>query len=215
VDFCKFHAIGLIRGKAVIFPELCHSCGGCALVCPFRAISEKPRTIGVVEEGVWENVRTLSGFLTPGEESGVPIIQEIFRQFRPSETLRIIDCPPGSSCPVTESVSHADYCVLVAEPTVFGAHNLQMVHELVRLLGKPCGVVLNKTTASPDPSEEYCHRERLTILGKIPYDPEIALISSRGQIAVCESSRIAEGFRPILDTVLKEGYRETAVDSQR
>lgn len=215
VDFCKFHAIGLIREKAVIFPEICHSCGGCSLVCPSGAISDNPRSIGVVEDGVWKNVRTLSGFLTPGEESGVPIIREIFRRFVSAEPLRIIDCSPGCSCPVTESVSHADYCILVAEPTIFGAHNLQMVHELVRLMGKPCGVILNKKTDAKDPSEEYCLRENLNILGKIPYDSELALLTSQGRIAVCESSKIAEIFRPIFDAALKEGNRETIIDPQR
>ncbi|MFA5036731.1 MAG: ATP-binding protein [Candidatus Izemoplasmatales bacterium] len=215
VDFCRFHALGLIRGKAVSFPEICHSCGGCVLVCQNGSITEKPRIIGVVEEGNRDNIRILSGFLTPGEESGVPIIRAIIRKFRPKESLRILDCPPGCSCPVTESVSHADYCILVTEPTTFGRDNLQMVHELIRLLGKPIGVILNKSVDGYDPSEEYCLRENLRILGKIPYDEELALISSQGKIAVRGSSRWRTLFSAIFQSVLEEAYRETALDSQR
>lgn len=46
-----------------------------------------------------------------------------------------------------ESIKDADYCVLVAEPTLFGVHNLNMVYELVNLFNKPFGVVLNKCLA--------------------------------------------------------------------
>ncbi|HOV68544.1 MAG TPA: P-loop NTPase, partial [Methanoregulaceae archaeon] len=33
-EFCRFGAITVLRDRVLLFPELCHSCGGCMLVCP-------------------------------------------------------------------------------------------------------------------------------------------------------------------------------------
>ena len=38
VEFCRFHALMYIREKPTVFPEVCHSCGGCQLVCPAGAV---------------------------------------------------------------------------------------------------------------------------------------------------------------------------------
>jgi MinD superfamily P-loop ATPase len=51
VEFCKFNALAYGR-QVIVFEEVCHSCGGCMLVCPTKAISEKDKKIGVIEEGV-------------------------------------------------------------------------------------------------------------------------------------------------------------------
>jgi len=32
--FCHFNALFATKEKILTFPELCHSCGGCAIVCP-------------------------------------------------------------------------------------------------------------------------------------------------------------------------------------
>jgi len=63
-----------------------------------------------------------------------------------------------------ESIKDADYCILVAEPTLFGVHNFSMVYELVKLFKKPCGVILNKCIGSENPSEEFCKENNIKIL---------------------------------------------------
>ena len=102
-----------------------------------KAIREKEKVIGRVEQGLSEGVQVVTGILNIGEASGVPIIDYISNiQWDPME-LTFIDCPPGSECIVMESIKDADYCILVAEPTLFGVHNLNMVCELVNLFNKP------------------------------------------------------------------------------
>lgn len=133
VDFCRFHALMYIKEKPMVFSEVCHSCGGCMLVCPEDAITEKPKPIGMLEVGSHGKIKVVTGILNPGEATGVPIIREALKL---AEGMTIIDCPPGSACSVMESVMDADYCLLVAEPTAFGFHNFRMVHELVTLLKK-------------------------------------------------------------------------------
>ena len=55
---------------------------------------------------------------------------------------------------------------LVAEPTIFGSHNLNMVYELVKVFDKPFGVVLNKCFDGENPSEKFCLEKDIKILGK-------------------------------------------------
>lgn len=179
VSFCRFHALVYLKEKPMLFPEVCHSCGGCALVCPQGAVSEGKKPIGVVEIGHHKDVTVVTGVLNPGEASGVRVIQQALKQ---GGAVTILDCPPGSACPVMESVQDADYCVLVAEPTAFGLHNVEMVHELVCLLGKPCGVVINKETTPYAPLEMFCQEKAIPILSRIPYDAALAKAIGNGDI---------------------------------
>lgn len=207
VDFCRFNALAYIKGELVVFEEICHSCGGCVLLCPEKAFDEKDKPIGRVESGWSDQVRVHSGRMNTGEESGIPIIQRLLGKRSPTpQTPVLIDSPPGASCSVMEAVSGADYCVLVTEPSIFGAHNLAMVHELVNLMGKPCGVVLNKTQEDQDPSEQYCLGQGLTILGRIPYDAKLGLIHSQGEIA----ARVDPAYRSLFSGLLARLLGEVA-----
>ena len=217
VDFCNFNALAHTGKKLLIFDEICHSCGGCTLVCPVKAISERDKNVGRVEVGYSEEVSVITGILNIGEASGVPIIKELLSESeKQNKELTIIDCPPGSACIVMESIKDADYCVLVAEPSVFGAHNLQMVHELVTLFNKPFGVVLNKYMEGFNPSEEFCLKNNINVLERIPFTKELAEINGNGKIAVNEKEEYRELFASLLEKIVKEAGRyETIVDSQR
>ena len=212
VEFCKFNALAYINKKLIVFDEICHSCGGCKIVCPEDAISEKDKTIGRIEEGMSEDISVMTGILNMGQASGVPIIGEILnREFKDDETV-IIDSPPGSACIVMESIKDVDYCILVAEPTVFGVHNLDMVYELVKLFDKAHGVVLNKSLDGDNPAEKYCMEKDIKILGKIPYDNELGILNSNGLIASRESEKYKNIFSNILKEVTKEVPHETLVN---
>jgi MinD superfamily P-loop ATPase len=206
VDFCAFHALAWTGGELLVFDEICHGCGGCVMLCRARALREIERAIGRVQTGEAQGVRVLSGFLNPGEATGVPVIKQLLNTGHPDGRL-IIDCPPGSSCMVSESVRDADYCVLVAEPTRFGAHNLGMVHELVRLYNKPCGVVLNKALPGDDPSRQYCQTHGLPILAEIAFETRLGQLTSDGLIAVKEDSRYLELFECLLERIDQEACR--------
>ena len=212
VDFCKFNALAYINNKVIVFDEICHSCGGCKIVCPENAISEKDKIIGRIEKGKSEGVAVITGILKMGEASGVPIITEILKeQFKEEETI-IIDSPPGSACIVMETIQDVDYCVLVAEPTLFGVHNLDMVYELVKLFNKPHGVVLNKCIDGVNPAEEYCIEKDIKILGKIPFDNELGMLNSKGLIASRENEEYNKLFSKILKEITKEVQNETVVN---
>lgn len=196
VSFCRFHALIYIKEKPMVFTEVCHSCGGCLMVCPEQAITEVPKQIGSVFAGRHGDTTVITGILNPGEASGIPVIQKALR-LAPQDAPAIIDCPPGSACSVMESVADTDFCVLTAEPTAFGFHNFCMVHELAEIMKKPCGVVINKQDAPYEPLEQYCREKKLPILARIPYDPKIARVNASGRLISEEEPSIRELFRDI------------------
>ena len=198
VDFCRFHALLYIKEKPMIFGEACHSCGGCMLVCPEKAIREEPKPIGVLETGRHKNIKVVTGILNPGEASGVPVIKEALKQ---AEGTTIIDCPPGSACSVMESVMDADFCVLVAEPTAFGFHNFQMVYELATLLHKKCGVVINKEETPYEPLMQFCREKQIPVLAEIPYQQELASLISAGELVSERVASVKEQFESLLQKI--------------
>lgn len=215
VDFCKYNALAMINRKPVLFPEICHSCGGCVLLCPENVFQEENRSIGRIKSGTSGEVKVLSGILNVGETSGVPIIEELLCIGQSYQQHPVfIDCPPGSACTVMESIRDADYCVLVAEPTVFGLHNLNMVYELVRFFKKPHGVVLNKCLTGENPAEEFCKEKGIPILWKIPYDPQLGKLNGDGHICVRESAKYREIFASLLDRLMREVGYEAITHSQ-
>ncbi len=198
VRFCRFHALMYIKEKPMVFPEVCHSCGGCLMVCPEGAIRETPKQIGILEEGRHGNIRVVTGILNPGESSGVPVIRAALKQ---AQGLTVIDCPPGSACPVMESILDADFCLLVAEPTAFGFHNFQMVYELVSVMNKPCAVIVNKEDAPYQPLDAFCREHSLPILLRIPYRSCYAKLAAAGKILAAESAEARAMFTKLLEEI--------------
>ena len=214
VEFCNFNALAHIKDELIIFDDICHSCGGCILVCPEKALTEKEKVIGKIQKGVSGEVAVWTGIMNTGEATGVPIIKKLLAETNSKANKpTFIDCPPGSACIVMESIKDADYCVLVAEPTLFGVHNLNMVYELVKLFDKPFGVVLNKCLEEEEnPAEKFCLEKNIKILGKIPFDNELGTINSNAEIVVNKSEKYRELFSPLLDTITKEVRHETTAN---
>ena len=214
VDFCKFNALAYIKNNLIIFDDVCHSCGGCILVCPEQALTEKEKVIGKVQKGVSGEITVWTGILNTGEATGIPIIKRLLDANKPQgDRLTFIDCPPGSACIVMESIKDADYCVLVAEPTLFGVHNLNMVYELVTLFNRPFGVVLNKCLDEENPAEKFCLERNIKILGRIPFDNELGTMNSNAEIVVNRNEKYRQLFSSLLDTVTKEVLHETTTNT--
>ncbi len=210
--FCRFNALAYVNDKLKIFDDVCHCCGGCVLLCPVEALSDKDKVIGKVQKGTKDNVTVNTGILNFGVESGVPIIKKLLNENKPGgKKLTFIDCPPGSACIVMESIKEADYCILVAEPTLFGVHNLNMVYELVKLFDRPHGVVLNKCLDGENPAEKFCLEKNIKILDRIPFDHELGTLNSNARIAVKENEKYQTLFASLLQKVTKEVQQHETV----
>lgn len=202
VDFCKFNALAFIKGRPILFSEVCHSCGGCLLACEYNAVTEVKHCIGKIQEGRHNKTSVITGIMNIGEVSGISIIDSMLNKNYDNDT--IIDCPPGSACSVMESVKTSDYCVLVAEPTTFGLHNFKMVLELVTLLNKPFGIVINKVYDENNPLYDYCIKNILPILCSIKYTDNLAKLISDGKIASEEDTEVRDIFTNILSQIKRQ-----------
>ena len=173
----------MVGRKVLVFPELCHSCGGCLVVCPEGAISEVGRELGTVSFGRRNGIGFINGRLRVGEAMSPPLIKRV-RALRDPERITLIDAPPGTSCPVIAAMQGADFILLVTEPTPFGLHDLQLAVEAVKLLGIPCGLVINRADIGDDRVLAYAERELVPVLMTIPFDRRIAEAYSRGELMV-------------------------------
>jgi len=111
-EVCEYHAIVVIKDKVLIFPELCHGCGGCSYLCPEDAIEEVEKEIGAIEKGIAGKIEFIHARLNLGEPMAPPLIRRE-KKFINNHKTTIIDSPPGTACPVVESVKGTDFCILV------------------------------------------------------------------------------------------------------
>ena len=180
-EACQFHAISVVKGTVLLFPELCHHCGACGIACPRDAVSETGREIGVIEadpDGFF-----IQGRLHIGEPVTIPVIQALKKRIREDVPV-ILDCPPGASCAVVASIRDCDYCVLVTEPTPFGLHDLKVAVGLVQQMNIPFGVVVNKAMNGDQRIQDYCMENGITVLMGIPFSREIAEGYARGMLPI-------------------------------
>ena len=178
-EVCAYNAIAVIREKVLIFPELCHGCGACSYFCSEGALSEIGKEMGILETGQAKGIEFIQGKLTVGEAMAPPVIREVKKHIN-REWLVIVDVSPGTSCPVVEAVKGSDFCLLVTEPTPFGLNDLTLAVDMLNKLDIPCGVVINRDGAGDSKVEEYCHKEGIPILLRIPLNIEIAQLYSKG-----------------------------------
>ena len=197
-EVCAYKAIVELPSAVLVFPELCHACGACALLCPEKAISEEPRRTGQLEIGEAEGVAMVTGVLDVGEAKAPPVVKAVRERTDPAADPVIIDAPPGTSCPVIESVRGADLVLLVTEPTPFGLNDLQLAVEMVRALGLPSAVVVNRCDVGDREVYEYCDAEGIEVVMEIPDDRALAEAYARGRAAVDAVPGYRERFTALL-----------------
>ena len=199
-EICQFSAITVIGKKVLTFPELCHSCKGCMMVCPREAISEKGRELGVLEKGWSGRVEFIHGLLRVGEAMSPPLINQVKAHIDP-EKIAIIDAPPGTSCPVIVTLKGSDFAILVTEPTPFGLNDLKLAVGAVRILGIPLGIIINRCDVGDDRVATYAREENIPILMEIPNDRKIAEAYSRGIMMVDVVPEMKDRFQAMYDKI--------------
>ncbi|EMG37747.1 P-loop ATPase, MinD superfamily [Desulfocurvibacter africanus PCS] len=183
IELCRFKALIWMAGEVMVFPELCHGCELCAEACPAGAVDWAEREVGVVRSGKARGVRLLGGLMRVGEAMATPLIRAVKREAE-VEDLQIWDCPPGTACPAVASLQGADVALLVTEPTAFGLHDLTLAVALVRELGLPFGVVLNRAGMGDERVERYLEQESIPLLASLPYSREAAVACADGHLLV-------------------------------
>jgi MinD superfamily P-loop ATPase len=210
-EVCQFHAIAIIGQKTLVFPELCHGCGSCSLICPEQAIDERLDVMGVLEAGPTPTHLSFArGVMNVGEPMAVPIIRQLKTWdleedggclTHPNKTTDwdtiILDAPPGTSCPVVETVHGADFVLLVTEPTPFGLHDLRLMVEVVRELDIPGGVLINRDGTGNAEVDQFCAQVDLPVLMRIPLDRTIGAGIAQGKPLVAIRPEYIDRFRDL------------------
>lgn len=204
---CEFNALAVLKDRVMVFPELCHGCGVCSYVCPEKAISEGEKIIGVVEKGIvhrdGDDLAFCQGVLNVGEPMSPPLIKKAKTYAEPTRAV-IIDAPPGTSCPVIQTINGADFCLLVTEPTPFGLNDLELAVGVVRQMKIPFGVIINRSDSGDQSVVDYCQRENIPLLMEIPYSRDLAFAYSKGIPYVIENLEAKAQFRQLLVAIHKE-----------
>lgn len=213
-EVCEFSAIVVIQKRVMFFPELCHGCGACEYFCPEKAIREEEREIGVIEAGTAGELSFVQGILNIAEPMAPPLIRRVKEKIEEGRTV-IIDCPPGTSCPVVESVKGAEFCVLVTEPTPFGLNDLKIAVEMVRKLKVPLGVVINSCTIGDREVEDFCRREGIPVLMSLPWDRRIAEQYSAGRLVLQNLQEYREYYETLFDNIKMELSRNETAHSHK
>lgn len=215
-EFCRFHALSTLPSGVLVFDELCHSCGGCVMVCPEGAVREEPLPIGTLRVGRSDGLRFVQGALEVGRPRAVPVIAaaaERAMNLAGDAADLILDGPPGASCNVAEVVGFADVCLLVTEPTPFGLHDLGKALALVDARDTPCAVVVNRSGGKEidAPVEAWCAERALPILLRVPDDRAVAEGYARGRALVDTRTELREALRSMrseLATIAAPGSEE-------
>jgi MinD superfamily P-loop ATPase len=197
---CEYHAIAVILENVLVFDELCHGCGACSYLCPEKAIFEVEREIGIVQEGNANGINFINGVLNIGEPMASPLIRKTKEKIQKEKTV-ILDAPPGTACPVIETVEGSDFCVLVTEPTPFGLNDLELAVGMLEKLGIPKGVVINKADIGDRCVWDYCAMKNIPVLMEIPMDRKIAESYSKGVPMVAENASYIPQFLNLIEKV--------------
>jgi MinD superfamily P-loop ATPase len=214
-EVCRFGAIVSLPQATIVFSELCHACGGCQLACPKQAIREARRRIGTLRLGHAGTIRFVSGILQVGEAMSPPAIRAVKAAMGESE-VALLDAPPGTGCPVVETLREADRVLLVTEPTPFGWHDLQLAIRLVTMLKLPAAIIVNRVKEA-ERDNVWCQRLRsldFPIWAEITDKRAVAEAYSRGKIVAQGDSLFAEQLKPVVDK-LKALIDERACGCER
>jgi MinD superfamily P-loop ATPase len=204
-DWCEFNAISIVKslGFAEVNNDLCHSCGACLVACNFGAITEYQQALGVIshyDTGIGKGLT--EGKLKIGSAMQTSLIKQVKKGTRNTAEIIIYDAPPGTSCPVVETVSDADFVILVTEPTPFGLHDLKITVELLKDLNKPFGVIVNKAGLGNNDVYRFLETNNIELLGKIPFAKEYASDYASGNILKNIPVNIETTYRQIAEKLM-------------
>ena len=198
-EACNYNAIAVIKGKVLLFNELCHSCGACTYVCPEDALHEEPAVIGTVESAPENKPFYFAhGLLNVGEAMAPVVVQKLKMQMD-ADAINILDSSPGTACPVVKSLEGADVAVLLTEPTPFGLNDLKLATSMTLKMGIPTGIVVNRSNGEDAIIAEWADQVGVPIIGRIPFERKYAETYSSGDILVKKHTELKENILGIYE----------------
>lgn len=212
-DICRFGAIARFGQKIVLFPDMCHGCGGCFAVCPAAALAEGQRALGVVEQGrLADGTPYLSGATRIGEVMTPPLVRRLLAELdaalADSGMDVLLDSPPGVSCPAVTVARSVDAVLLVADPTPFGLADLRIAWEAFSALGLPLACAINRSgmpgnAGGDEAVAAFCRERQLPLAGSVPFSREAARLTARGGLLADASPQWRERLARMAGSLLR------------
>lgn len=197
-DACMNNAIFLTKKFKTVLPEMCKGCLRCTNHCDFEAMTTKKVSIGSVEQWkINDNFTIYEGLLKNGDIHTTAVIKAL-KETKTQSNIVLLDSPPGTTCPMVDAVSDVDYVILVTEPTPYGLHDLRLAVDVIKQLKLNLSIIINKSGSNDSIIEDFCKDKSLDILGKIPFNQNIAKHGADGKL-IYELKECKEAFIQIID----------------
>jgi len=183
---CRFEAIINVDNDYKVDYYACEGCGVCEAVCPAEAISLKPSIAGelmlYLDDAVFSTAQLKMGSGTSGM-----LVTQVKKQMKlevEDAELAIIDGSPGIGCPVIASLSGVDMVLIVAEPSISGISDMERIVKTAEKFQTRIAVCINKYDTNIENTkkiEDYCIKNNLPFVGRIPYDSDAVKAINSGQ----------------------------------
>lgn len=205
---CRFDAI-IAEPCYKVDPFACEGCGVCEYVCPVDAISLIPAVDGEMmlysdAEKVFSTAQLKMGSGTSGM-----LVTHVKKQMKSAAVdaeFSIIDGSPGIGCPVIASLSGVDMVLIVAEPSISGISDMERIINTAAKFGTKTAVCINKFNTNIENTEkieEFCKKQGLPYIGRIPFDSNAVKAINNGQTIVDIDCISGMAVRDIYKKVMK------------
>ncbi len=190
VEQCRFNALFMLKGqKPQIVKDLCCGCGLCWVICPEGAITSKKEACGVsFTNKVSDNLWLVTGRSRAGVEESGPIVKETKMRARKlaekmGADVLLVDSAAGTHCSVINALTDSELAYVVTEPTPLGANDSKLMLDLLKIIGIPSEIVLNKSGIARDEViENLAKSKNVKISYRIPYSKDLVEAYSKGKL---------------------------------
>lgn len=188
-SLCRFDSID---DNYVINSIDCEGCGVCVLSCPHFAIDLVDHQNGTWYQSKTDHGDMIHATMTVGAENSGKLVTKLRKQsaalaHQTGIGLGVIDGSPGVGCPVIASITAANICLVVTEPTLSGIHDLKRVYELINKLKVKACVCINKYDINEDMTNkiiDFCNESNISVVGRIPYDITVTHAQIEGKCVI-------------------------------
>ncbi len=210
-DNCNFNAIIFNENDYKVDNFSCEGCGLCETLCPQNAVALLPSVAGNLELFLGQDTAFSTAKLNMGSGTSGKLVTEVKRQMKNSANdaeFAIIDGSPGIGCPVIASISGVDLVLIVAEPSLSGISDMERIVKTAQQFNTEIIICVNKYDINEEKTEQiidYCKKEGLIFVGKIPYDLEaVQAVNSQKSIVEikCKSGEAVKNVYNAVKTVL-------------
>lgn len=207
---CRFGAVRRLErrdGTAAyaINPAACEGCGVCVRFCPQEAIDFPEQTCGEWMISATRFGPMVHAKLGIAAENSGKLVSVVRAQAREVAKTRgfdsvLIDGSPGIGCPVIASLTGATSALVVTEPTLSGAHDLERVLQLTKHFDLPATVCVNKWDLNPSMTERIersASAHGAAVGHRIRYDTAVTAAQIRAEAVVEGESEAADDIREL------------------